>query len=38
MRSAIVGRLDKALDKAQAKGWTVLDMKSDWKRVFSFEQ
>ncbi len=38
MRSAIVGRLDKALDEAQAKGWTVLDMKSDWKRVFSFEQ
>ena len=32
-----VGRLDKALDEANAKGWTVVDMKKDWKRIFRFE-
>jgi hypothetical protein len=32
-----IGRLDKALDEAGAKGWTVVDMKRDWKRVFPFE-
>jgi phosphoglycolate phosphatase-like HAD superfamily hydrolase len=25
-------------DKAQKDGWTVISMKSDWKRVFSFEK
>jgi hypothetical protein len=25
---------DKALDEALAKGWTVVDMKSDWKTIF----
>jgi hypothetical protein len=29
-----VGRLDKALDEAKSGGWTVIDMKQDWKRVF----
>lgn len=33
-RKSSVGRLDKALDEAEAKGWTVIDMKSDWKVVF----
>jgi hypothetical protein len=32
-----VGPLDKALDEAIARGWTIVDMKADWKRVFSFE-
>ena len=32
-----VGQLDKALDVARAEGWTVVDMKNDWKRVFPFE-
>jgi phosphoglycolate phosphatase-like HAD superfamily hydrolase len=36
-RNSSVGRLDKALDVAQAEGWTVVDMKNDWKRVFAFE-
>ena len=31
------GRLDGALDEAHAKGWTVVDMKNDWRRVFPFE-
>ena len=29
--------LDKALDAAKARGWTVVDMKRDWKRVYAFE-
>ena len=29
-----VGRLDKALDDAKAKGWTIVDMKNDWKTIF----
>jgi phosphoglycolate phosphatase-like HAD superfamily hydrolase len=36
-RSSHVGKLDKALDEAHLKGWTVVNMKSDWKRVFAFE-
>ncbi len=36
-RDSKVGRLDKALDEAKEKGWTVVDMKNDWKRVFAFE-
>jgi len=30
------GRLDKALDTVQAMGWTVVDMKNDWKKIFPF--
>jgi phosphoglycolate phosphatase-like HAD superfamily hydrolase len=37
-RKSHVGRLDKALDEARAKGWTVVDMKNDWKRIFPWEQ
>ncbi len=33
-RKSSVGRLDKALDEAKARGWTVVDMKRDWKTVF----
>jgi phosphoserine phosphatase len=33
-RASSVGRLDKGLDEAKTKGWTVVDMKSDWKTVF----
>jgi hypothetical protein len=32
-----VGKLDKVLDEATAKGWTVVDMKRDWKTVLAFE-
>jgi phosphoserine phosphatase len=34
-RQSRIGRLDKALDEASAKGWTVTDMRRDWKTVFS---
>jgi phosphoglycolate phosphatase-like HAD superfamily hydrolase len=37
-RQSKIGKLDKALDEAKAKGWTVVDMKQDWKKVFAFEQ
>jgi hypothetical protein len=33
-RQSHIGKLDKALDEATAKGWTVIDMKSDWNTVF----
>jgi phosphoglycolate phosphatase-like HAD superfamily hydrolase len=36
-RQSSVGRLDKALDEANAKGWTVVSMKDDWKKVFAFQ-
>ncbi len=36
-RASSIGRLDKGLDQAKAKGWTVVDMKNDWTRVFAFE-
>jgi phosphoglycolate phosphatase-like HAD superfamily hydrolase len=32
-----IGQLDKALEAARADDWTVVDMKSDWKRIFPFE-
>jgi phosphoglycolate phosphatase-like HAD superfamily hydrolase len=36
-RESHIGRLDRALDEANTRGWTVVDMKSDWKRIFAFE-
>jgi phosphoglycolate phosphatase-like HAD superfamily hydrolase len=36
-RDPSIGQLDKAHDEAIAKGWTVVDMKNDWRRVFPFE-
>ncbi len=37
-RKSHVGTLDKALDQADARGWIIVDMKKDWKRIFSFEK
>jgi phosphoglycolate phosphatase-like HAD superfamily hydrolase len=37
-RNSSIGRLDKGLDEAATKGWTVVDMKADWAKVFAFEQ
>lgn len=37
-RQSKVGRLDKALDEATEKGWTVVDMAKEWKRIYPFEQ
>src|SRR5262245_11950579 len=36
--SSSFGRLDKGLDEARAKGWTLVDMKNDWNTIFAFDQ
>jgi phosphoserine phosphatase len=36
-RKSRVGKLDRAWDEAEARGWTLVSMKSDWKRIFAFE-
>jgi phosphoserine phosphatase len=33
-RESHVGRLDKGLDEAKAKGWTVVSMRDDWREVY----
>jgi phosphoglycolate phosphatase-like HAD superfamily hydrolase len=33
-RESLVGRLDRALDEAREKGWTVADMSRDWRVVY----
>jgi hypothetical protein len=33
-RTSEFGRLDKALDEARARGWTVVNMKDEWKTIF----
>lgn len=35
-RQSPIGRLDKGLDDAKGQGWAIVDMKHDWKRVFTF--
>jgi hypothetical protein len=37
-RDSDVGRLDKVLDKANAQGWRIVDMKRDWNVVFTEER
>jgi phosphoserine phosphatase len=37
-RKSSFGKLDKALDEANAKGWTVVSMKDDWKTIFAFQR
>ncbi|MCR9210940.1 MAG: haloacid dehalogenase-like hydrolase [bacterium] len=36
-RQSHIGQLDKALDDAKQKGWTVVDMKQDWKSIYPGE-
>ena len=33
-RTSHIGKLDKGLDEAAQRGWTVVDMKKDWKTIF----
>jgi phosphoglycolate phosphatase-like HAD superfamily hydrolase len=33
-RQSPVGKLDKALDEAATRGWTVVNMKTDWRKIF----
>ena len=37
-RNSSIGKLDKGLDEALEKGWTIVDMKQDWKIVFPLEE
>ena len=37
-RDSHIGRLDKALDEAESKGWTVVDMQRDWKVVYPYNK
>lgn len=36
-RESKIGRFDKALDQAHMRGWTLVDMKRDWKVIYPFE-
>ena len=36
-RQSPIGRLDKAWDEAVRRGWSVVDMKADWKVIYPFE-
>ncbi|MCU0345143.1 MAG: hypothetical protein MUF28_15125 [Ignavibacterium sp.] len=33
-RESHIGRLNKGMDEAIEKGWTVVDMKNDWKVIY----
>ena len=35
-RKSYIGRLDRGLDEAPGKGWTIVSMKSDWKCIFPY--
>jgi haloacid dehalogenase-like hydrolase len=35
-RNSSIGRLDKGFGEVQANGWTLVDMKNDWKTIFPF--
>jgi len=37
-RKSSIGRLDRGLDEAERRGWVVVSMKDDWKRVFAYER
>ena len=32
-RESHIGKLDKGLDAAKTKGWTVVSMKDDWNKI-----
>jgi hypothetical protein len=36
-RSSNVGRLARGLDEAQARGWTVVDMRQDWSVIYPYQ-
>jgi phosphoserine phosphatase len=36
-RLSAAGKLDRCLDEAPQRGWTLVSMKKDWNRVFPFE-
>jgi hypothetical protein len=36
-RESHIGKLDQGLDEADENGWTVVNMKNDWQRIFRFK-
>ena len=36
-RKSKIGHLERALDEAKAKGWTIVDIKKDWKVIYPFQ-
>jgi hypothetical protein len=36
-RDSHIGQFNKGLDEAMERGWTLIDMKKDWKVVYPFE-
>ncbi|HOX90543.1 MAG TPA: HAD family hydrolase [Rubrivivax sp.] len=36
-RGSPIGRLQRSLDEGPRRGWTIVSMKADWKRIFPFE-
>jgi hypothetical protein len=37
-RTSSIGRLDKGLDEAEARGWLVIDMKKDWRIIYPVQE
>jgi hypothetical protein len=37
-RESHIGKLVRGLDEGPERGWVIVDMKSDWKRVYGFEE
>lgn len=33
-RKSHIGKLDRGLDEGPKRGWTIVDMKNDWKRIY----
>jgi phosphoglycolate phosphatase-like HAD superfamily hydrolase len=33
-RQSLVGKLDKGLDQARSRGWSIVSMKDDWNRIY----
>ncbi|WNF58244.1 HAD family hydrolase [Pseudomonas sp. SG20052] len=36
-RQSQIGRLDNALDEAKTRGWTIVDMASEWRQIYPFD-
>jgi hypothetical protein len=36
-RESPIGRLDRGLDEAAERGWIVVSMKNNWRRVFPWD-
>jgi hypothetical protein len=37
-RPSSIGQLDQALEEAKVKGWTLVDMQKEWKRIYPFDK